>query len=252
MQYNLTPQQEKKLEEYTSFMEDKELASFDKLKNIEENTQKMVEKTEMMCEKMIAMEMPEMPIIPEPKEVVFPDVQKVEVINQKESVIHVQSPEVNIPAPIVNIPASPAPIVNIDTKDLSDKLEKTNEILSDKPTLDNPLPVVLIFDGKEYKAEGQGNTKIVGGFSGGGAQLIGIEENTQKLLGEYAVVLDDVTTTGMTYVGKAAIGSSTSSAVWQVKRLDETGSPTTLVIKWADGDASFNNVWSDRATLTYS
>ena len=50
------------------------------------------------------------------------------------------------------------------------------------------------------------------------------------------------------YVGKAATGSSTASAVWQVQRI--TKADTTVV--WADGDASFDNVWNDYATLSYS
>lgn len=50
------------------------------------------------------------------------------------------------------------------------------------------------------------------------------------------------------YVGKATPGSATSTAAWQILRVvNATGSS-----KWADGDKSFNNVWDDRASLTYS
>lgn len=56
---------------------------------------------------------------------------------------------------------------------------------------------------------------------------------------------------GITYVGEAAIGSATSAAVWRIKRLDESGSPE-LIIKWADGDADFDNIWDNRASLTYN
>lgn len=66
-----------------------------------------------------------------------------------------------------------------------------------------------------------------------------------------AIQLDDVTTSNVTYVGKAAIGSATSSAVWQIFKLDESGSPITLVITWADSNDSYDNVWNDRASLTY-
>lgn len=55
----------------------------------------------------------------------------------------------------------------------------------------------------------------------------------------------------ITYVGEATIASTTSSAVWRIKRLDESGNPE-LIIKWADGDDNFDNVWDDRASLTYS
>lgn len=70
--------------------------------------------------------------------------------------------------------------------------------------------------------------------------------------GEQALVLDDVTTTSMTYVGVAPIGTLTSAASWQIKRIDESGTPTTLVIKWADGNDTYDNVWDNRASLSYS
>ena len=51
------------------------------------------------------------------------------------------------------------------------------------------------------------------------------------------------------YVGKAAVGSSTSSAVWQVQKIDmPTGS---ITITWADGNPDFDNVWDNYASLTY-
>lgn len=64
----------------------------------------------------------------------------------------------------------------------------------------------------------------------------------------YAIVLDEASAT-VTYVGKATTGSSTGAAVWQVQKLDSTSG---LVITWADGDALFNNVWDNRASLTYN
>jgi len=52
-----------------------------------------------------------------------------------------------------------------------------------------------------------------------------------------------------TYIGEAVIGSSAASAVWRVKRLDETSG---LIILWADGNENFDNVWNNYATLTYN
>lgn len=119
----------------------------------------------------------------------------------------------------------------------------------------NPQKEVMIVDedGKpiDFKHLGKdsSSTKYVGG---GGSLGLTLEPLVTKLVGEYAILIDDVTTTGMTYVGKAAIGSATSTASWQIKRLDESGTPTTLVIKWCDGDANFNNIWDNRASLTYN
>lgn len=53
-----------------------------------------------------------------------------------------------------------------------------------------------------------------------------------------------------TYIGKAVVGSSESSAVWRIKRLVETG--PDMAITFADGDANFNNIWNDRLTITYT
>lgn len=52
-----------------------------------------------------------------------------------------------------------------------------------------------------------------------------------------------------TYIGKAAIGSLTSDAVWKIYRLDETHG---LIVLWADGDNEFDNIWDDYNLLTYS
>lgn len=66
----------------------------------------------------------------------------------------------------------------------------------------------------------------------------------------FAIRIDDVSTTGITYVGKATVGSSPSSPVWQIQKLDESGTPVTTVITWAGG-GSFNQIWDNRTSLTY-
>ncbi len=55
---------------------------------------------------------------------------------------------------------------------------------------------------------------------------------------------------GVTYVGKAVAGSATSGAVWQIQRITE--SDQDLIIQWADGNINFDNVWDNRASLSYS
>lgn len=68
----------------------------------------------------------------------------------------------------------------------------------------------------------------------------------------YTTRLDTVSTTSVTYVGKAPVGTATSEAKWQIQKLDESGSPETLVITWAGGNTTFDNVWDDRVSLNYS
>jgi len=51
------------------------------------------------------------------------------------------------------------------------------------------------------------------------------------------------------YVGKAALWSVTADAVRQIQRLDKN---TGLVVKWAEWNANFDNIFDDRETLTYN
>lgn len=54
---------------------------------------------------------------------------------------------------------------------------------------------------------------------------------------------------GITYVGTAATGASLSAPVWRIKQLLTI--PGGIRILWADGNSEFDNVWADRASLTY-
>lgn len=64
----------------------------------------------------------------------------------------------------------------------------------------------------------------------------------------FAVLVDNVSTS-LVYAGRAALGSATSAAVWQIQRAQTVGTVTTVA--YADGDADFDNVWDNRASLTY-
>lgn len=61
------------------------------------------------------------------------------------------------------------------------------------------------------------------------------------------VRIDD-TATPIIYIGKATIGTATSSGSQQISRLDTSSG---LIKTWADGDSAYNNVWDNRAALTY-
>lgn len=67
---------------------------------------------------------------------------------------------------------------------------------------------------------------------------------------KYTTNLDQASPTVM-YIGNAVAGTSTASSSWRVKKLtfDVNGG---FVMQWADGDTSFNNVWNNRASLSYS
>ncbi len=57
----------------------------------------------------------------------------------------------------------------------------------------------------------------------------------------------DATTT---YFGWAAAGQAENDSVWKIKRLSISGNVTS--INFADGDVAYDNIWDNRAALTYS
>lgn len=61
-----------------------------------------------------------------------------------------------------------------------------------------------------------------------------------------ALQVDDAGT--YIYVGTAIPGTATSAASWKIKRIVAATGVTT----YADGDAFYNNIWDNRASLTYS
>ena len=64
----------------------------------------------------------------------------------------------------------------------------------------------------------------------------------------YTIRIDTVSPT-LTYIGEASAGASNADAIWRIRKLDTTG--TVLSVFWADGDLKFDNVWNNRASLTY-
>jgi len=53
-----------------------------------------------------------------------------------------------------------------------------------------------------------------------------------------------------TYVGYALAGASSALPVWRIARIVETA--TTMIMTYADGNENMDNVWDDRASLSYS
>lgn len=52
------------------------------------------------------------------------------------------------------------------------------------------------------------------------------------------------------YIGRSQPGVATSAAKWQITKLTFTAGNFTGQ-KWADGNGNYDNVWNDRASLTY-
>lgn len=70
-----------------------------------------------------------------------------------------------------------------------------------------------------------------------------------SVLKVYKTYIDEASAT-ITYIGKASTSALTSNAVWQIMKMEISGSITTIT--YADGDSEFNNIWDNRASLSYS
>lgn len=66
--------------------------------------------------------------------------------------------------------------------------------------------------------------------------------------GGYKFTLRLDTVGSVDYIGEASIGTVTSSSSWRIKKVDSTSG---IIIQWA-GTGVFDQVWDNRATLSYS
>ena len=60
----------------------------------------------------------------------------------------------------------------------------------------------------------------------------------------------DNTGSPVMYIGQAVPGTATSASTWRIKKVDLT--TPNVVITWANGISTFQNVWDNRASYTYS
>lgn len=68
----------------------------------------------------------------------------------------------------------------------------------------------------------------------------------------YATRYDqDSATPTLAYFGKAAVGAAEGVAVWQIKKMTY-GADGDINTHWADGNDKFDNIWTNRAALSYT
>ncbi len=67
----------------------------------------------------------------------------------------------------------------------------------------------------------------------------------------YTQALENDSQGKATFIGLAEPGTAKSAAFWQIRKITYSGFSVTDV-QFADGDNNFNNVWDDRAGLSYS
>lgn len=63
-------------------------------------------------------------------------------------------------------------------------------------------------------------------------------------------VIVDSTDAGNVYVGESNHGTAVGTAAWRIKKIATSGDIVT--ISFADGNDKFDNVWSNRGSLSYS
>jgi len=98
------------------------------------------------------------------------------------------------------------------------------------------------------RSDNQVDTTI-GGVETKLVKTIVYDENGSLSDGSYAVQFaENSGDSDIEYYGQAVIGSATSSAVWQIKKIDNT---TGVVITWADSNSDFDNIYDNREALTY-
>lgn len=71
-------------------------------------------------------------------------------------------------------------------------------------------------------------------------------------LSPFITKLDYVGGTDPIYIGLANGGTATTEAKWQIKKLAYDGSNNLTSILAASGTTEFNQVWDNRASLSYS
>ena len=64
---------------------------------------------------------------------------------------------------------------------------------------------------------------------------------------QYQLIWDQASAT-LIYFGESQPGTATSAPSWRIRRLDTTSG---INLKYADGDTKFDNIWDNRASLSY-
>ena len=129
----------------------------------------------------------------------------------------------------------------------------TGEIGLEAPPADQNLWLTIAADvGGPVSANTTTDTlTIAGGVNcettiSGDTVTIDVEEDV------YAQQVDFVTST-LIYRAEADPGTATSAAAWRIRRIIiDNASKGDVSTTWADGNANFDNIWDNRAILSYS
>lgn len=79
--------------------------------------------------------------------------------------------------------------------------------------------------------------------------VVGDSDKYVQLVDFLAQQVDEASAT-VTYRGWAAPGTATSAASWRIQKISVSGTVTSIT--WADGNINMDNIFDNRATLSYS
>jgi hypothetical protein len=98
-------------------------------------------------------------------------------------------------------------------------------------------------DFNKFREASGNNTKIA----------VSVEQDAQTPLEttsySYKTIIDEVNK-NLSYVGDSEPSTATSASLWKIRRIQTIGTVTTIA--YADGNSDFDNIWDNRASLTYS
>jgi hypothetical protein len=132
-----------------------------------------------------------------------------------------------------------------DDKDIKKAIETLIETVKKKKTdfskVVEAIEALPKFSLKKYE-DADGRLKVNVDRTGGGGS---INVKAQTL----TVVIDETSTTGYFYLGKAHPGAKTTDAVWQISKFQENLTEPTV---YPNGNEDFKFIWNNRTSLTYS
>lgn len=101
--------------------------------------------------------------------------------------------------------------------------------------------------------EKEATLTTIGGKHGIDVNILNItlDENDKITTQTKALALKvDAISDSLMYIGEADPGVASSAASWRIKKMTIVG--TVTAIAWADGNGNFDNIWDNRASLTYA
>ncbi|MDB4301939.1 hypothetical protein N9924_00080 [bacterium] len=127
-------------------------------------------------------------------------------------------------------------------------------VVSAKPTNDQKI-VITVFEDIEIAVINPGVTNST-------TNQLNVEETqelkvlvalnviNQEALSPSRIDIIGTSPNTTTYIGYALAGAIDGQPVWKISRVVETA--TSTIVLWADGNENMDNVWANRAALSYS